>query len=114
MSTLDTVLNDLVIAKVARSKLGRQGEWYIEGERGLSIVVKPAKDGRPGVASYYVRYQIGKGARRKQVRTAIGRAGEGCASMIATTNPGNPAPDPRSTQALASGANATSWAQSAK
>lgn len=68
--------NDLVIAKLARTKLDKQGEWYVEGERGLSVVIKPEKNGQPGVASYYVRYQIGKGERRKQVRAVLGRAGE--------------------------------------
>lgn len=69
--------NDLAIAKLARSKHDKQREWYIEGERGLSLVVKPQKAGQPGVASYSLRYQIGKGERRKQVRTVLGRAGEG-------------------------------------
>jgi integrase len=64
--------NDLAVAKIARTKLAKQSEWYVEGERGLSIVVKPS-----GVATYYVRYQLGKGGRRKQVRHALGRAGEG-------------------------------------
>jgi integrase len=64
--------NDLHIAKLAKSKVTVQSEWYVEGERGLSLVVKPS-----GVATYYVRYQLGKGTDRKQVRLAIGRAGEG-------------------------------------
>ncbi len=64
--------NDLAVAKIARTKLDKQAEWYVEGERGLSIVVKPS-----GVATYYVRYQLGKGGRRKQVRHALGRAAEG-------------------------------------
>ena len=64
--------NDLVIAKLAKNKVRVQSEWYIEGERGLSLVAKPS-----GVATYYVRYQLGKGRNRSQVRLAIGRAGEG-------------------------------------
>ena len=64
--------NDLAMAKIARTKVGKQTEWYVEGERGLSIVVKPSR-----VATYFVRYQLGKGERRKQVRVALGRAGEG-------------------------------------
>ena len=64
--------NDLHIAKLAKSKVAVQTEWYVEGERGLSLVVKPS-----GVATYYVRYQLGKGRDRRQVRLAIGRAGEG-------------------------------------
>jgi integrase len=75
--------NDLAVQKIARSKLAKQGEWAVEGERGLSIVVKAAREGVPGVATYYVRYQIGKGDKRKQVRHALGRAGEGGMSLAA-------------------------------
>jgi integrase len=57
---------------LAKTKVAVQSEWYVEGERGLSIVVKPS-----GVATYFVRYQLGKGKRRKQFRAAIGRAGQG-------------------------------------
>jgi integrase len=64
--------NDLAVAKIARTKIQKQAEWYVEGERGLSIVVKPS-----GVATYYVRYQLGRGKKRRQVRHALGRAGEG-------------------------------------
>ena len=62
--------NDLAVTKIARSKPTTQREWKIEGVPGLSIVVKPS-----GVATYYVRFQAGTGARRGNVRRAIGRAG---------------------------------------
>ena len=61
--------NDLAVTKIARSKPATQREWKIEGVPGLSIVVKPS-----GVATYYVRFQAGTGARRGNVRRAIGRA----------------------------------------
>jgi hypothetical protein len=64
--------HDLTITKLAKTKVAVQSEWHVEGERGLSIVVKPS-----GVATYYVRYQLGKGKRRAQIRVAIGRAGQG-------------------------------------
>jgi hypothetical protein len=45
----------------------------VRGRRArLSIVVKSS-----GVATYYVRYQLGSGNKRKQVRHALGRAGDG-------------------------------------
>jgi integrase len=70
--------NDLVIAKLAKTKVTKQTEWCIEGERGLSLVVKPPLPGKSsGIATYFVRYQLGKGRDRQQVRLAIGRAGEG-------------------------------------
>jgi integrase len=76
-STRMAKANDLHIAKLAKSKVTVQSEWYVEGERGLSLVVKPS-----GVATYYVRYQLGKGTDRKQVRLAIGRAGEGGMALV--------------------------------
>ena len=65
--------NDLAIEK--RLKLGKDGlpleigEWKVVGVPGLSLVMKPS-----GVATYFVRFMAGAGARRKQVRQAIGRA----------------------------------------
>jgi integrase len=65
--------NDLAIEK--RLKLGKDGlpletgEWKVVGVPGLSLVMKPT-----GVATYFVRFMAGKGARRKQVRQALGRA----------------------------------------
>lgn len=61
--------NDQAIAKVARTKVDRQAEWKIAGAPGLSLVVKPS-----GVATFFVRYQVGKGADRTLRRQAIGRA----------------------------------------
>jgi integrase len=65
--------NDLSIAR--HVKPGKDdappvaGEWKVVGVPGLSLVVKPS-----GVASYHVRFYAGAGARRKQIRQAIGRA----------------------------------------
>jgi integrase len=72
--------NDLAVAKRAKSTVQTQTEWAVEGVRGLSLVVKPPRPGAgklSGVATFYVRYQIGSGANREQRRQAIGRAGEG-------------------------------------
>jgi integrase len=65
--------NDLAIEK--RLKLGKDktpleaGEWKVVGVPGLSLLMKPT-----GVATYFVRFMAGTGARRKQVREALGRA----------------------------------------
>ena len=48
---------------------GKQREWKIDGVPGMSLAVKPS-----GVAIYYVRFMAGQGARRKQLRQALGRA----------------------------------------
>jgi integrase len=61
--------NDLAVAKVIKRKVAKQSEWKVLGVPGLSIVVSPT-----GVASYQVRCMAGNGARRKQVRRAIGHA----------------------------------------
>src|SRR5690349_14507849 len=67
------VANDLAIEK--RLKLGKDkapletGEWKVVGVPGLSLLMKPS-----GVATYFVRFMAGTGARRKQVRQALGRA----------------------------------------
>ena len=61
--------NDQAVAKVARTKVDRQTEWKIAGAPGLSLVVKPS-----GVATFFVRYQVGKGTDRTLRRQAIGRA----------------------------------------
>ena len=61
--------NDLAVAKVIKRKVTKQSEWKVLGVPGLSIVVSPT-----GVASYQVRCMAGTGARRKQVRRAIGHA----------------------------------------
>ena len=42
-------------------------EYKISGEKGLSLVVQPS-----GTGTYFVRYQIGSGANRKQQRIKIG------------------------------------------
>ena len=74
--------NDLAVTKIARSKPTTQREWKIEGVPGLSIVVKPS-----GVATYYVRFQAGTGARRGNVRRAIGRASGPLAIKLAEQRP---------------------------
>ena len=61
--------NDLSVAKIIKRKVTKQAEWKVLGVPGLSIVVSPS-----GVASYQVRCMAGTGARRKQVRRAIGHA----------------------------------------
>ncbi len=53
--------NDLAVLKFTRTKVAKQGERAVEGERGLSIVVKPS-----GAATYYVRYQLGSGKKRQR------------------------------------------------
>ena len=63
--------NDLAIAKLIKVEVAVQQEWKVVGVPGLSIVKKPS-----GVASYYVRCMAGKGARRRQVRQAIGPAND--------------------------------------
>lgn len=47
----------------------KQTEWKVEGVPGLSVVLSKSGD-----ASYHLRFMAGSGARRKQVRQAIGRA----------------------------------------
>jgi integrase len=71
--------NDLAIAKVAKTPVEVQTEWKVDQVQGLSLVMKPARvdergNKEPGVATYYARVMAGEGARRKQVRQAIGRA----------------------------------------
>ena len=65
--------NDLAIAKRLKpAKDGTPpaaGEWKVVGVPGLSLVISQS-----GSASYHVRFYAGSGARRKQVRQAIGRA----------------------------------------
>jgi integrase len=61
--------NDLAVTKITKAKVTKQAEWKVVGVPGLSIIVNPS-----GVASYQVRCMAGMGARRKQVRRAIGRA----------------------------------------
>ena len=61
--------NDQAVSKVARTKVDRQTEWKIAGAPGLSLVVKPS-----GIATFFVRYQVGKGTDRTLRRQAIGRA----------------------------------------
>src|SRR5262245_21067442 len=69
-------------AKLQRISAGKQAghiaqeERQIEGVRGLSIVVKPS-----GTASFLLRYQVGKGAKRKKRCMALGRWGEGGLSL---------------------------------
>ena len=71
-----------VLAAHERIKAGKQDgritqeERTIDGVRGLSVVVKPS-----GVATYLVRYQIGKGKGRKKRCQAIGRWGPGGVSL---------------------------------
>jgi integrase len=62
--------NDKAVARIARQRTAKQTEWKIEGVPGLSLAVKPS-----GTATYYVRYQAGTGAARRQRREAIGRHG---------------------------------------
>jgi integrase len=61
--------NDQAVAKVARTKVDRQTEWKIADAPGLTMVVKPS-----GMATFYVRYQIGKGDERELRREALGLA----------------------------------------
>lgn len=61
--------NDLAVSKKIKTEVTEQQEWKIEGVPGLSLVKKPS-----GVATYYVRFMAGSGARRKSIREAIGRA----------------------------------------
>ncbi len=69
--------NKAAVAKVVatqRAKIKAKGgsvpqaEWKVEGINGLSIVVLPS-----GVATYFVRYQVGRGIERKHRREAVGR-----------------------------------------
>src|SRR5262245_21425836 len=73
--------NDLAITKLIREQTAEhekavkagaptpQKEWRVDGVPGLSLAIKPS-----GVFIFYVRFMAGKGARRKQVRQAIGHA----------------------------------------
>jgi integrase len=63
--------NDQAIAKLVRTKVEKQREWQIETVPGLSLVVKPS-----GVATFFVRYHVGQGAKIKHRREAIGRYGQ--------------------------------------
>src|SRR5262245_52402576 len=70
----DTAVVALIKRELAkREKAGgsaaKQQEWKVEGVPGLSLALKPS-----GVAIYYVRFMAGHGARRKQIRQAIGQA----------------------------------------
>src|SRR4029077_8539026 len=70
--------NELSIAKLLKAEIAKrqqpkvtpQGEWQIEGVRGLSLIVTTK-----GVASWCVRYQTGKGKARVQRRRVLGRVG---------------------------------------
>lgn len=68
--------NDLALTKFVRAKRSKQEERQIEGLQGLSIAVKPS-----GVATFYVRYQVGSGKSRDRRRQAIGQYGEGRLSL---------------------------------
>ena len=70
----DTAIVALIKRELAkREQAGaddaRQQEWKVEGVPGLSLALKTS-----GVAIFYVRFMAGKGARRKQVRQALGHA----------------------------------------
>lgn len=67
-----TALVKRELAKRARTPVKSaplQREWKIVGVPGLSLALKPS-----GVAIYYLRFMAGQGARRRQLRQAIGRA----------------------------------------
>ena len=67
--------NDLSIAKLLKARVAVQREWKVLDVPGLSLVIKPPReDNKPGVATYYARFMAGKGARRRSIREAIGRA----------------------------------------
>lgn len=66
---LTVAANDLAVAKAIKTEVDSQQEWKVEGVPGLSLVKKPS-----GVATYYVRFMVGAGAKRKSVREALGRA----------------------------------------
>lgn len=55
--------------KKANAPSKEQREWKIDGVPGMSLAIKPS-----GVAIYYTRFMAGSGARRKQVRQALGQA----------------------------------------
>jgi integrase len=64
--------NDQAIAKVARTKVDKQAEFKIEGVPGLTLIITPG-----GAATFYYRYQVGKGSARKFRRAALGKYGQG-------------------------------------
>jgi integrase len=64
--------NDQAVAKFARSRVDKATERKVAGVPGLSIVVKPHRDGHR-VATFLVRYQIGKSKARVKRCEAIGR-----------------------------------------
>ena len=61
-----------------RGATARQQEWKVLGVPGLSLALKPS-----GVAIYYMRFMAGHGARRRQVRKAIGQANGATAIKLA-------------------------------
>lgn len=65
-------------AKAKTDDTTKQKEWKIAGVPGLSLALKPS-----GVAIYYVRFMAGGGARRKQMRKALGRANGATAIKLA-------------------------------
>src|SRR5262245_25599608 len=74
VKSTDTAIVALIKRELAkREQAGgdhtRQQEWKVEGVPGLSLTLKPS-----GVAIFYTRFMAGTGARRKQVRQALGHA----------------------------------------
>lgn len=59
--------NDRSLNKARRTRVAKQTEYSIAGEKGLSLVVKPS-----GAASYSMRYTIGEVGQKKDRRAILG------------------------------------------